>query len=64
MKAPKMSEREMARMCARVYLREARRRQGQDFAATLLQWAKNARNGSNQLRPPAPRQPDLFGEAA
>lgn len=56
-----MTEREIQRMCARTYLTEARRRQGQPFAATLLQWAKNARNRSNAWRP---EQSDLFGRAA
>jgi hypothetical protein len=47
-------------MCARVYLQEARRRRGQAFATTLLQWAKDARNRSNAWKP---AQPDLFGGA-
>lgn len=53
-----MTEREIQRMCARVYLQEARRRRGQPFAATLLQWAKNARNRGNAWKPD---QADLFG---
>lgn len=52
-----MSEREIQRMCARVYIQEARRRRGQAFAVTLLQWAKNARNRSNSYRP---AQGELF----
>jgi hypothetical protein len=46
-----MTEREIERMCARAYLNEARRRRGQAFAATLLQWARNARNRSNAWKP-------------
>jgi hypothetical protein len=56
-----MNPREIERMCARVYLNEARRRRGQSFAATLLQWAKNARNRANAWRPAPPAQGDLFG---
>jgi len=41
----------------RVLLREARRRQGTEFAATLLQWAKNARV---RVRKERPSQLDLF----
>lgn len=52
------SERDVQRHIARVYLAEARRRKGQDFAATLLQWAKNARNRSNAIKP---AQYDIFG---
>lgn len=52
MSAPRPSERDVQRHIARVYLAEARRRKGQDFAATLLQWAKNARNRSNAIKPP------------
>lgn len=59
MKHPKPTEREIARHCARVYLAEARRRRDRDpsFAATLLQWARNARNRSNERRA---TQGDLF----
>jgi hypothetical protein len=56
-----MTEPEIQRMCARTYLAEARRRRGQPFAATLLQWARNARNRANARRPPSPVQGDLFG---
>lgn len=49
MSAPRPSERDQLRYIARVYLREAARRRGQAFAATLLQWAKNTRNRSNAL---------------
>lgn len=59
-----MTQREIERMCARTYLTEARRRQGTAFAATLLQWAKNARRRSNEWRAPLPAQPDLFGGMA
>lgn len=62
--ADNMTPREIERMCARTYLTEARRRQGTAFAATLLQWAKNARRRSNEWRPEAPAQADLFGAAA
>lgn len=56
-----MTPAEIERMCARNYLAEARRRQGQDFAATLLQWAKNARVRAHGFKPV---QGDLFGRAA
>lgn len=56
-----MTPAEIERMCARAYLTEARRRKGQDFAATLLQWAKNARIRAHQFKP---AQADLFGRAA
>lgn len=42
--------------CARVYLAEARRRRGQRFAHTLLQWAANARKRAAS----EPKQRDLF----
>ena len=45
---------------ARVYLAEARRRRGQRFAHTLLQWAANARKrAANE-----PQQRDLFERPA
>lgn len=53
MKPPKMTEREIDRHCARVYLREARRRAGTWFAPVLLQWARNARNRSHGHASPA-----------
>lgn len=59
--AKDMTEREINRLCARTYLTEARRRQGTEFAATLLQWAKNARRRSNECRATPPAQGDLFG---
>jgi hypothetical protein len=43
-------------LCARVYIAEAKRRRGQPFAFTLLQWAANARKrAANE-----PKQRDLF----
>lgn len=59
MKRPSPTERDINRHCARVYLAEARRRRGQSFAATLLQWAKHARRRSNEVT-----RRDLFGRAA
>lgn len=56
-----MAEAEIERMCARAYLTEARRRKGQGFAATLLQWAKNARVRAHECKP---AQGDLFGGEA
>jgi len=56
----------MARHCARVYLAEARRRKERDprFAATLLQWAKNARNRSNAIASPPINELPLFRSVA
>jgi hypothetical protein len=63
MRHSRLSEREFQRYAARVYLTEARRRQVSqpEFSRELLQWAKNARNRSNALRP---AQGELFGRAA
>ena len=47
------------RLCARVYVAEARRRRGQPFAFTLLQWAANARLRAQH----EPVQRDLFVRA-
>lgn len=38
-----VTDRAISIHCARVYLAEARRRRGQRFYWTLLQWAANAR---------------------
>ncbi len=40
--------REVQLHAAKVYLAEARRRRGTPFAATLLVWAKSARNRARQ----------------
>jgi len=56
-----MTEAEKQRMCARTYLAEARRRRGQPFASTLLQWAKNARVRAHGFKP---AQGDLFARAS
>lgn len=56
------SEYEIQRHCAKVYIAEARRRRGQSFAATLIQWAKNAKRRSWEAkRASAPAQLDMFG---
>lgn len=55
-----MTPAEVERMCARAYLQEARRRRGQPFAATLLQWARNAAQRAREWRPEQPEQGDLF----
>lgn len=47
------------RLCARVYVAEARRRRGQPFSFTLLQWAANARLRAQH----EPVQRDLFVRA-
>lgn len=62
MSTERLSPRDMARHCARVYLAEARRRRPTDpsFAATLLQWAKNARNRSNADASPPINELPLF----
>lgn len=62
MSAPKLNERDFQRFAARVYLTEARRRKDRDpaFAATLLQWAKNARNRSNADTSPPINELPLF----
>lgn len=44
------------RLCARVYVAEARRRRGQPFAHVLLRWAANARLRAQH----EPVQRDLF----
>lgn len=60
----KFSEYEIQRHCAKVYLAEARRRRGQSFAATLIQWAKNAKRRSWEAkRESVPIQLDMFGGA-
>jgi hypothetical protein len=46
-------------LCARVYIAEAKRRRGQPFAFTLLQWAANARRRAAS----EPKQGDLFVRA-
>ena len=51
-------EREMLRHTARVFLTEARRRKGSEFAQTLKQWACNARTKSHKR--PAFAQGELF----
>ena len=58
MKQAKPTERDLQRHCARVYLVEARRRRERDptHAATLLRWARAARNRSNAVA-----RRDLFG---
>jgi len=43
-------------ICARTYIGEAKRRRGQPFAFTLLQWAANARLRAQH----EPVQRDLF----
>ncbi|MBK6414006.1 hypothetical protein [Sphingopyxis sp.] len=43
-------------LCARTYIGEAKRRRGQPFAFTLLQWAANARLRAQH----EPVQRDLF----
>ena len=44
------------RLCARVYVAEARRRRGQPFAFTLLEWAANARRRAAS----EPKQGEMF----
>lgn len=61
MKRPRLSERDFLRHYARVLLTQARIRRGQEFAAVLLDWARNARTRSNAQRAP---QLDLFGRSA
>jgi hypothetical protein len=56
-----MTPAEIQRMCARTYLAEAKRRQGQPMAEMLLQWAKNARIRAHSFKP---EQGDLFGRSA
>lgn len=48
----------MLRHTARVFLTEARRRKGSEFALTLKQWACNARTKSHKR--PAFAQGELF----
>lgn len=43
-------------LCARTYIGETKRRRGQPFAFTLLQWAANARRRAAS----EPKQGDLF----
>lgn len=59
----KLTDRETNLYAARVYVAEAQRRRGTAFAATLLQWAANAR----QRAAAADRKPvqiEMFGDAA
>jgi hypothetical protein len=56
-----MTAREIEIHTARVLVAEARKRRGTRFAATLLQWAANARKRAAALPGTAPIQPDLFG---
>jgi len=58
MMATRRPEHESLRHVARVLIAEARRRRGNWFAATLLQWAKNTRNRANAVHP---RRSNLFG---
>jgi hypothetical protein len=52
-------ERQALRHKARVFIQEARRRKGSEFAKTLKQWACNTRRQSHAKRP-APAQGELF----
>lgn len=47
-----MTERKFQRYYARILLTEARRRKGQTFAATLLQWAKKGPQSQQRSGPP------------
>ncbi len=53
-----LSEREIQLHCARVYIAEAKRRRGTQFAKTLLIWAANARRRAGEKEKPA--QGELF----
>lgn len=55
-----MTPPEIERICARVFIQEARRR-GQPFAATLLEWARNSAQRAREWRLEPAVQPDLFG---
>lgn len=56
-----INTREVQLHCAKVYLAEARRRRGQPFAATLLEWAKNCRRRARQYgERDKPAQLDMF----
>ena len=43
-------------LCARTYIGEAKRRRGQPFAFTLLEWAANARRRAAS----EPKQGEMF----
>ncbi len=54
------TQREVEIHTAKVLIAEARRRRGQSFAFTLLEWAANARKRAAVLSD-KPIQGDLFG---